>query len=386
MRVVQANKAYVDCLGGIETVVQQLAEGFVRRHRLDSRVVACAESVWGDRFSLNGVQVQYAGSWGRLASLPISATYRRCLMRQSADILQLHEPFLLASASCLANIRAARRRFRRLVVWWHSDIVRQKIARPVYRPLLHGILREADAIVVATPNHVSSSELLQNYVEKCHVIHYGIDPRRFQDRPDSVERVSRLRSQFGGAPLIMFAGRLVYYKGVEYLVRAMKLLRDAHCVVVGDGPLRKTLVALGAGIPNVTFLPALADAEFVHMLKACDVFVLPSVERSEGFGIVQLEAMACGKPVVTCDLDTGVTYVNQHGKTGLVVAKRDDRQLADALRTLLDSPALRDRMGAYARARVLREFTVDGMVDGTVQRYRELLGDIRTDAPSLRAA
>jgi rhamnosyl/mannosyltransferase len=109
------------------------------------------------------------------------------------------------------------------------------------------------------------------------------------------------------------------------------------------------------------------------MYQACDIFVLPSVENSEGFGIVQLEAMACGKPVITSDLPTGVTYVNRDGVTGLVVPKRNAHALANAIKVLLANPDLRQRLGEQARYRVEREFTVNGMVDKTVNLYKDLL-------------
>jgi glycosyltransferase involved in cell wall biosynthesis len=374
MRIVQASKAYFPHLGGVETVVQQLAEGFATRYGFDSRVVVCSDTGKGSREEIRGVQVRRAATLGRAFSLPLSPAYPLALMRETGDVLHIHEPSLLPAAAYMSLLPVARRRFKRLVVWWHSDIVRQKTFALAYRPLLHGLLRRADAIITATPKHISSSAFLPAYQQKCHVIHYGIDPDRFTSVSKKEHGVSHLAVD-DQRPLVLFVGRLVYYKGVEYLVRAMNQVPAARLLVVGNGPLEDSLKQMAAqGVGNISFVPFLSQDDMTAVMQACDIFVLPSVENSEAFGIVQLEAMACGKPVITADLPTGVTYVNQADVTGLVVPARDPARLAEAIHRLVRDSALRQRLGDAARARALRDFTVDKMVDLTVALYRELLG------------
>ncbi len=373
MRIIQANKAYFPHVGGIETIVQQLAEGFVSRHCAASSVVVCNDR--GHTYSevLNGVQISRVGTLGRIASLPISPSYPSQLLQQQGDILQIHEPFLLASGAYLVWLRQSRKRFRRLVVWWHSDIVRQRALARLYTPLLRRILHEADAVIAATPNHISSSPFLSEVRTKCHTIHYGVDMARFADSPILQRRVADIKAKYT-KPIILFAGRLVYYKGINYLGGAMRDLPDAHLVIVGDGPLRSELEQLAASCSkNVTFIRFLSEPDWVAMFHACDIFVLPSVEKSEAFGIVQLEAMACGKPVITANLPTGVTYVNHDGSTGLVVEARDAQALAAAIRRLLAEAELRHRLGKQAQARIVREFTIEHMVDQTMALYTTLL-------------
>jgi rhamnosyl/mannosyltransferase len=380
MKVIQSNKAYPPHLGGIETIVRQLAEG-IQSHGAASEVVACSEDRRTHHESTNGVSVTRVATVARLASLPVSPTYGAHLMGQTADVLDIHEPSLLGSIACVISRRRARSRFKRIVVHWHSDIVRQRALAPAYRPILSAILREADAICVATPHHVTSSAFLAEVASKCHVIHFGVDPGRFALTQDVSRKADALREQYG-RPLVFFSGRLVHYKGVRYLVEAMGRVPRAHLVVAGQGPLLGELKALAAASrTSVSFLPFLPEEDFVAMHHAADVFVLPSVENSEAFGIVQLEAMACGKPVVTTHLGTGVTYVNQDGITGLVVPIRDASALACAINTLLDRPEACQRMGQTARARVLASFTVTGMVAETVALYRELLGHDASSAP-----
>lgn len=373
MKIIQTSKAYSPFLGGVETVVQQLAEGFVEHHQLESRVVVCNDGRHTRHDTRKGVSITYAGTLARLASLPISPSFPVHLLRETGDILHIHEPFLVGPFVYLTFSWLAKKRFKRLVIWWHSDVIRQRALARIYTPLHRAILRAADAITVATPGHISASTFLGDFTSKCHIIHYGVDPARFVMTHELQQRVLAIRQQYN-KPLVLFVGRLIYYKGAEYLVQAMHLLPDAHLIMVGNGPLKPELETLAReGHNNVTFLPPLQQQDLAAMYHACDVFVLPSVENSEGFGIVQLEAMACGKPVITSDLPTGVTYVNVDGKTGLVVPRRQAQPLANAIQTLLENAELRQKLGAYARNRVEQAFTVEGMVKQTVNLYQSLL-------------
>jgi glycosyltransferase involved in cell wall biosynthesis len=373
MKIVQSNKAYFPHVGGIETVVQQLAEGFVTRHQASSQVIVCNDTNHTNHINYNDVKVTRVGSIGRIASLPISPSYGRTLLHNKGEILQIHEPFLLGSLTYLANLNRARRQYSRLVIWWHSDIVRQRAIAPIYTPLLNKILNEADAVIAATPHHITSSPFLSRFHKKCHIIHYGVDLNRFVDTPEIDFLAHKFKKHYA-KPIILFTGRLVYYKGVQYLAEAMRNIPQAHLIIVGKGPLQSELEHIAATCPdNITFFPFLPEPDLVAMYKACDIFVLPSIENSEAFGIVQAEAMACGKPVITCDLPTGVTYVNQHNYTGIVVPKRNPVALAVAIVDLLNDHARREQLGYQARKRVQELFTIEQMVDQTVKLYKDLL-------------
>ncbi|MFN2643928.1 MAG: glycosyltransferase, partial [Burkholderiales bacterium] len=171
-------------------------------------------------------------------------------------------------------------------------------------------------------------------------------------------------------------GRHVYYKGFEYLIRAMRDVPGAVLALGGEGPLTKDLrrAAADAGMAQrVVFVGRIADAELPAWYHACDVFCLPSIERAEAFGIAQVEAMACGKPVVCCRLDNGVNWVNRDGETGLAVRAADSRALAGALTRLQSDAGLRARLGEGARRRAFAEFTSEAAARRTLAVYRELL-------------
>ncbi|MFL5537386.1 MAG: glycosyltransferase, partial [Longimicrobiaceae bacterium] len=191
--------------------------------------------------------------------------------------------------------------------------------------------------------------------------------------------VERLRARYGPR-IVLAAGRLVYYKGFEYLVRAMRRV-DAHLLIAGDGPLLGDLrrAAAEAGVEaKVTLLGRVPDLRPLY--HAADVFALPSVARSEAFGIVQMEAMACGVPVVNTALDTGVPFVSPHGVTGLTVPPADAEALADALSRILDDAALRERLGRAGRERVAGELSAGRMARRTLALYRAVAaGGLPTD-------
>jgi rhamnosyl/mannosyltransferase len=216
---------------------------------------------------------------------------------------------------------------------------------------------------------METSPALQRFKDKCRVIPFGIPPEEFR-RADASE-VARLRELYGER-VVLGVGRLVYYKGFEYLIRAMKDVRG-HLLLVGDGPLREELrrEAEAAGIASrVTFLYGVEDVRpFYH---AADVFALPSIARSEAFGIVQLEAMAAGLPIVNTLLDSGVTFVSPAGLTGLTVPPLDSNALAQALNSLLDNAELRARFGAAGRLRVESEFSLETMTRRTLELYADV--------------
>jgi glycosyltransferase involved in cell wall biosynthesis len=261
------------------------------------------------------------------------------------------------------------------VMTYHSDIVRQQTMLALYAPVLRRVLDRVDRIIVGAPQMVEHSPFLLPHADKCRVVPFAIDTSRFSDTAVAVSRGAMLRTGHA-RPVVLFIGRLVYYKGVDVLLRAMVHV-DADLVVIGRGPLEASLRECAATLGvarRVTWLPPVDDAELAAWYRACDVFCLPSVARSEAYGLVQLEAHLAGTPVISTDLPTGVPYVNQHELTGLVVPPGDARALAFALDSLLADDAGRARMGAFARERVMSEFTVDRMVTSTMDVYRESVG------------
>jgi rhamnosyl/mannosyltransferase len=282
------------------------------------------------------------------------------------DIIHLHWPNPFAVVAYLLSTCSAR-----LVVTYHSDVVRQSVLAAVFNPILNYFLGLSDAIIVTSPMFVSHSRTLWRFRDRCRVVPLGINPDSLMDA--TAAEIQQIRARFG-APIIMTAGRLVYYKGLEYLIAAMTSV-NGHLVVIGTGPLKnrlQTQIEREGLSERVTLMGEVERiAPYYH---AADVFVLPSIARSEAFGIVQLEAMACGKPVVNTRVDSGVPFVSLHGATGLTVEPANTPQLVSALRILLHNDRLRGRLGSAARLRVAQEFTLELMAQRTLALYQELAG------------
>ena len=382
MKVLQASKAYFPHIGGVETVARQLAEGFVAEG-WRSEVLVAAEGRGSTVEEIGGVTVRRASTLARALSLPLCPGYPRALRRAEADVLVVHEPSLLPSSVLWADRRSWRRRFDRIVVWWHSDIVRQSAFVPFFRPVLEHLLDIADVVVAATPHHVSVSPYLQRVRDKVAIVPYGVEWSRFRDGPARPDLVEAHRRRAGGRALVSFAGRLVGYKGIAELIAAFERVPDAHLVVAGDGPDR-VLVSESRLYREgrVSLLGRVSQDELDALYWASDAFVLPSVLRSEMFGLVQLDAMACATPVVTFDLPTGVTWVNRHEQTGLVAPLGSVSGLAAAINRLVAEPDLAARLGQNARCRVERCFDVTTMLRKTAGLCR---GDDIGELAAVRA-
>jgi len=245
-------------------------------------------------------------------------------------------------------------------------------------PILNRVFSRASRVIAAAEENIASSPVLSRYKDRCTVIPYGIDLRAFE-LTDTERVVVEQRRAAAGEGTVLFVGVLRPYKGVDVLLRAMARVK-AKLVVVGRGPNRLELAGLAArlGISNrVSFLGEVSESERRILLHSCDVFVLPSIDNREAFGIAQLEAMACGRPVIASDLPTGVRFVNKNQMTGLLVPPGDSDALAAALQRLLGDERLRQTLGNAAKRRAELEFSADRMVRRVQQVYEEVLGGRR---------
>jgi len=366
VRVLHVYKDFYPVVGGMENHIRLLARGAAARG-LEVTVLATNPSRETQVSELEGVRVVKAGRLATVSSTPVSLALWSLMRQLETDITHLHFPYPWGEMAHLLLGRT-----QRTVITYHSDIVRQTVLRRPYRPLMRRLLAKADRVIATSPNYVASSPHLRAIAEKCTVIPLGIDLDGFR-RPAG-DAAQALRDKYR-PPLLLFVGLLRYYKGLGYLLEAMTDL-DATLLVVGTGPMRSEWEAasreLGVG-EKVFFAGRAADEELPAFYQACDVFVLPASHRSEAYGVVQIEAMACGKPVVCTELGTGTSYVNVHQQTGLVVPPRDPDALAQAINGLLADEALRKRLGEAGRERANREFSSEVMIDRVLKVYEDVL-------------
>ncbi len=365
VKVLQVGKFYPPSKGGIETHLETLCQGL--RKSVDLEAVVASHDGAGREETVDGVRVSRMPTALSVASAPFCPKMVEKIRRSGADIVHLHLPNPSAVLAYLASGYTGH-----LVVTYHSDTVRQKILGSIFEPFLLAALNRSSAIITTSENYQRSSPVLSRYSDRCHIVPLGVAVEKFE-RTDR-GAVEELRRKYGER-VILSVGRLVYYKGFEYLIQAMRQV-EGTLVLVGDGPLRGKLQALAkeSGVNGkVVFTGELPDEAMAPHYHAADVFVLPSIARSEAFGVVQIEAMAAGKPVVNTQLDSGVPYVSVHQQTGLTVPPGDAGALASAMNHLLNDDNLRKKLGCAARERARREFALETMISRTMAVYDSVL-------------
>lgn len=380
--VVHIGKYYPPHVGGIESHLHTLCGAL--RETMDVRVFVASDAPRDDETIFEGVAVSRHGSRFRIAGAPVCPTMVRKLRHIDADLVHIHLPNPTGVLSLMmAGYRG------RIVVTWHSDVVRQRRLARLFAPIQRSFLSRCSAIIATSDDYAESSPELISFRDRTAVVPYGIDARLF--RHPAREQVASICRRYR-SPLLLAVGRLVYYKGFEYLIRAMQRVKGT-LLIIGDGPQRASLmreVARSGVAERVIFLGEMQPREIAPYYHACDVFVLPSILRSEAFGIVQIEAMAAGKPVINTRIPSGVPSVSLDGVTGITVAPRDVEALERAINLLLNDETLRLRYGQAAINRVDAEFSIEKMVSRIRDLYATVCGDSRmamvAEKPAIRAA
>lgn len=324
--------------------------------------------------------------WFRLVFAPVSPTFpfwlNRAVRRFAPDVLHMHLP----NPSCFWALSLPAARALPWVVHWHSDVelsrfrLALRLAYPPYRIFERAMLKRAQAVVVTSPQYLESSRALRPWRIKCHVIPLGLGPARLAD----VARHEHAGLWRGYGLRLLAIGRLTYYKGFDTLIRAAALAADMELVIVGEGEERSSLekVLTDHGNPPwIRLLGQVDDTTCQRLLASCDVFCLPSRERTEAFGIVLMEAMRYGKPLLASRLDgSGVTWVVKDGSNGMLVAPDSPSAWREGLDALARDPQCRQRLGENGRRRFEREFDIANTASRLSDLYATLSADHRVDA------
>jgi len=374
LRILHFGRFWSDNMGGIERHVEALLGGLAARGLTCVNLVP-AEGREAAVLRHHGYDIVCAPSYGvrfRTALSPALVRQARRLHRERPfDVFHAHFPDPLTHLALALLPRGVPR-----VITWHSDMVPYPALQTLYQPLVNATLVRAAAIVGATPAHLRTRQIPDSVpASRRHVIPYGMDFTPFEPTEVLRARVAAVRAVANGRTLIFAVGRHVGYKGFDVLIRAMKRLPQAHLLLGGTGPLHaahETLARELGVADRVTFAGRIPEEDLPVCYHACDVFCMPSVGATEAFGLVQIEAMACGRPVVCTQMGNGVNEVNLDGQTGLSVAVGDEVALSAALGRLMDDPALRRRLGAAGRRRAHAMFGLNGMVTATLALYRSL--------------
>ena len=368
LRVLQLGKFY-PVRGGVEKVMYDLMLG-LSAEGIDCDMLCAAGEGRGGVTQLNPhARLTACPAWAKVAATMISPSLVVTLRKvcRNYDIIHVHHPDPMA---CLALFLSGYR--GKVVLHWHSDIQKQKLLLRFYRPLQDWLVRRADCIVGTTPVYLAESPYLKEVQAKTRCIPIGIDPMC----PDAAA-VETFRAAYPGRKIVFSLGRLVPYKGYRHLVEAARFLDDSYVVLIGGtGSLHDELQAQidNLGLHGrVKLLGHVSDADLPACYGACRVFCLSSVQKTEAFGIVQIEAMSCGRPVVATRIPgSGVSWVNAEGVSGINVEPCRPKELAAAIRAVCDDEETYSRYAEGAKRRYEETFTKKQMIESCVKMYFDL--------------
>jgi glycosyltransferase involved in cell wall biosynthesis len=379
MKILQLGKFY-PVYGGVEKVMYDLTLGLSERQVYCDMLCAAEEGMQPGIIRLNRyARLIGVRTWKKAAGTMIApgmiSTLRQ--IKDAYDIIHIHHPDPMA---CMALFLSGYR--GKVVLHWHSDILKQKMILKFYAPLQRWLIRRADAVVGTTPVYVKESPFLRKVQDKTLSVPIGVEPVAADKR-----LAEQIKARFPGRKIVFALGRLVGYKGFEYLVRAARFLEEDVMVVIGgNGPLRGSLTALADDLGvsgRVKLIGRVPDEELPAWYAACDLFCLSSVWKTEAFAIAQVEAMSYGKPVVATRIPgSGVSWVNAGGVSGLNVAPGDPESLACAVNAVLSDEELYARLAEGAARRFRAEFTRDRMIARCVEIYNRILAVGRVEGLS----
>lgn len=365
MRVLQVFKTYLpESFTGVERVIWEIAEGTTPLG-VENHVFALGSQTTEQPIKIDNHYVHLVRSSVELAANPMSfsAIGRFRSLVRHMDLVHYHFPWPMMDVLHLASGPKIPS-----VVTYQSDVVRQRHLLKLYKPVMHRFLRSVDRIVTTSPNYIDSSPVLPAYRHKASVIPIGLEPSRLPRSSIENRRHwhERLPPRF-----FLFVGALRYYKGLPFLVEAAAK-SGLPVVIAGGGELPE---AQARSLPqNVHLVGKVDDEDKASLLSLCEAFVFPSHLRSEAFGIALLEAAFAGKPLISCEIGTGTSYINLHEETGLVVQPANGSALATAMSLLWAEPDLRRRYGEAAAKRANALFQAKGMAESYMKLYRELVG------------
>ncbi|MCA2415567.1 glycosyltransferase [Vibrio chemaguriensis] len=367
-RILHLSKLYPPFWGGIETVVYDLVKGSIRaKNKVD--VLCVSENNESSTEVFDGATVYRCASFLHVASLYLSWDFikRWYKIRNNYDIIHVHFPNPLALCALFFLSTNSK-----IVVHWHSDIVKQKFLKIPFIPIQKWVLKRCSRIITTSPIYAQSSTDLQPYLDKVEVIPIGINVERY-DFIDS-SRLTQLKEKYADKKIIFSLGRHVYYKGFEYLIESALNLPDDYIILLGGvGELTgsyQNLINKYSLNDKVILLGKIPSSDISAYFSICDVFCLPSVERSEAYGVVQLEAMCFGKPVISTDIyGSGVPWVNKNNVSGLVVPTKNSESLAHAIIEVIEGNEFNsDGIKSYFD----NNFTVDIMNKKTIEMYKKV--------------
>lgn len=357
MRILEVGKFW-PIGGGVEKVMYDITRG-VSAKGIDCDMLCASFDPQEIRLNEHG-RVIAVKSYAKIAATMISPAMITRLRKICGeyDIIHVHHPDPMAALALRFSGYKGK-----VILHWHSDILSQKFFLMLYKPLQNWLIKRADLILGTTPVYVAQSPYLQKVQDKIDYVPIGIE-----EMPTPQEKINEIKNRFPGKKIVFSLGRLVPYKGFTYLIDAAQYLPDDyHVVIGGTGPLKEELTAkiTALGLENkVSLIGFVPDEDLPAWYRASDMFCLSSIWKTEAFAIVQIESMSCGRPIVATTIpESGVSWVNEHGNSGLNVKPEDGKALAEAIVELTSEKNTYEEYCKNARKRYENHFCYSSMIE-----------------------
>lgn len=356
-RILHISKYYYPFSGGTEQIARDCV--LALKDDYEQKVIAFSDGEKDQIDTIDGVEVYKCGCFAKISAQSLSRSYGKTLHTLfdefNPDIVVFHYPNPFVASLLLKELK---NRKTKLIVYWHLDIIRQKILRVFFNGQNKKLLARANKVIATSPNYIEGSKWLQSVREKCVVVPNCINEERMKITPEIEKRALEIREGNKGKTICLAVGRHTEYKGFSYLIQASKLLDNTFTIyITGKGELTDRLKKEAEGDNKIQFTGRVDDLELKALIKACDIYCFPSITKNEAFGLALAEAMYYEKPAVTFTIPgSGVNYVSLDGGTGIEVENRNVKKYAEAMRKLAADKELREKMGRAGKKRVSEYF------------------------------
>lgn len=370
-KILHISNYYYPAIGGIEQVARDMVGALKDSDDIQQKVICFNSDAENEQYKcsrkdnvvdiVDGIEIIRCGCIAKIASQSISLSYYKNLkeiMKNFApDIVVFHYPNPYAAHMLLR----CKQKFK-LVIYWHSDIIKQKVLKKFFHRQNLRLIDKAEYVIGATPKHVNESEYSKYFANKKRILPYMINEELLILTEEEKDKAENIKKIYGNKKICFFIGRHVEYKGIKYLIEASKKLGDEPVIflIAGEGKLTDELKKQAEGDNKIIFLGKISNSERKLYMYLCDIICFPSITRNEAFGLGLAEGMYFGKPAVTFSIyGSGVNYVNLDKKTGFECKNSDSDEYAAAIKTLIFDDKTRTELGINARNRILDNFTMD---------------------------
>ena len=374
-RVLQIDNYMFPHIGGIEQTTRDILNS-MKEDEYEQRVLCFNHEKGTITDQVDGVDITRVNCQAKVASQSIALSYgkelKKLLNSFNPDIVIFHYPNPFVAHYLMKHLKHKKFKF---IMWWHLDIVKQKILGKLFNGQTKKLLNYADKVVATSPNYIEGSKWLSSNRDKCIVIPSCINEERLKYDEFHISKANEIKEKYNGKTILFAFGRHVEYKGITYLVKASKLLDDKYVVLIGgSGPLTDSLKDEAKDDKKIEFLGRISDDDLKSYLLACDIFCFPSITKNEAFGVGLAEAMYYSKPAITFNIPgSGVNFVSLKDETGLEVENSNPEKYAEAINILASNDELKNKYSANAKKRVEELFLYSSFKEAVKSLLKEVI-------------